>query len=85
MDISGVAVQEMGLSTSGTLREKDYMFFWQGKAPEEKTEVSFAMRNNLLSCTMPPSERTERLLKPQLQISARSASLIGAMLWAVFC
>lgn len=53
-----VALQETRLSASGTLREKDYTFFWQGKAPEEKREhgVGFAIKNSLLGCIIAPSE-----------------------------
>lgn len=53
-----VALQETRLSASGTLREEDYTFFWQGKAPEEKREhgVGFAIKNSLFGCIIAPSE-----------------------------
>jgi len=36
---------------SGTLKEKDYTFFWQGKSSEKPRQhgVGFAVRNNLLN------------------------------------
>ena len=75
-----VALQETRLPDSGSLREKDYTFFWQGKTPEEKREhgVGFAIKNSLLGCIVPPSEGSERILKLQLQTSAGPVSLVSA-------
>ena len=68
------------LLESGIIRQRDYSFFWQGKAADETREhgVSYAIKNNLLGCIIPPSEGTERLLKLQLQTSAGLVSLISA-------
>ena len=78
MDI--IALQQTRLSESGIIRERDYSFFWQGKAADETTEhgVGFAIKNNLLGSVIPPSEGTKRLLKLQLQTSAGLVSLISA-------
>lgn len=35
LDISIAAMQETWLAAVGMLQEKDYTFFWQGRAPEE--------------------------------------------------
>ena len=37
-------------SESGIIRERDYSFFWQGKAADKTTEHGdgFAIKNNLL-------------------------------------
>jgi len=77
MDI--VALQETRLAESGVLREKDYSFFWQGKATDETREhgVGFAVRNNLLDSIIPPTGGSERLLRLQLQTSAGPVSLIS--------
>ena len=68
MDI--IALQETRLPESGIIKEKDYSFFWQGKAADETKEhgVSFAVKNSLLGSIIPPSEGTERLLKPTSDI-----------------
>ena len=78
MDI--IALQETRLSESGIVRERDYSFFWQGKAADETREhgVGFAIKNNLLDSIIPPSEGTEMFLKLQLQTSAGLVSLISA-------
>ena len=78
MDIT--ALQETRLLESGIIRQRDYSFFWQGKAADETREhgVGFAIKNNLLGSLISPSEGTERLLKLQLQTSAGLVSLISA-------
>ena len=75
-----IALQETRLPESGIIRERDYSFFWQGKAADETREhgIGFAIKNNLLGSIIPPSEGTERLLKLQLQTSAGLVSLISA-------
>ena len=78
MDI--VTLQETRLSSSGSIREKDFTFFWQGKPPEETRQhgVGFAIRNGLLGSVVEPTEGTERLLKIQLHTAAGMVSLISA-------
>ncbi|KAL1250637.1 hypothetical protein QQF64_018433 [Cirrhinus molitorella] len=34
LDVDIAALQETRLADSGTLKEKDYTFYWQGKAPD---------------------------------------------------
>ncbi|XP_050703781.1 uncharacterized protein LOC126989216 [Eriocheir sinensis] len=78
MDI--VALQETRLSGSGSVREKDFSFFWQGKPPEEIREhgVGFAVKNTLLGTITPPTDGTERILSLQLNTSVGPATLISA-------
>lgn len=78
MDI--VTLQETRLSSSGSIKEKDFNFFWQGKPPEEIRVhgVGFAIRNCLLGSIVPPTEGSERILKIQLQSAAGLVSLISA-------
>ena len=50
LQVDIATLQETRLPGSGSLREKDYTFFWQGKSEEEVREhgVGFAVRNTLL-------------------------------------
>ena len=68
LQVDITALQETRLPESGIIRERDYSFFWQGKAADETREqgVGFAIKNNLLGSIIPPSEGTERLIKLQL-------------------
>ena len=79
LQVDIIALQETRLPESGIIRERDYSFFWQGKAADETREhgVGFAIKNNLLGSLIPPSEGTKRLLKLQLQTSAGLVSLIS--------
>ena len=45
LKIDIAALQETRLADSGTLKEKDYTFFWQGKSAEHRREhgVGFAV------------------------------------------
>nr|XP_049572502.1 craniofacial development protein 2-like [Syngnathus scovelli] len=62
IDIS--TLQETRLHGSGSLKEKDYTFFWRGKPPEETREygVGFAVRNTLLGAVVTPTGGSERIL-----------------------
>ena len=57
-------LQKTRLADSGTLKEKDYTFFWQWKGSDEPREhgVGFAVRNSLLRMVEPGSGGSERLL-----------------------
>ena len=50
LQLDVVALQETRLAESGTLGERSYTFFWQGKSEKEMREhgVGFAIRNELL-------------------------------------
>ena len=64
LNIDMAALQDTRLPSNGSLKEEDYTFFWQGKAPEEHRVhgVGFAVRNSLLPSVEPPSEGTARIL-----------------------
>ena len=66
MDIA--ILQETRLADSGTLKEKDYTFFWQGKRSDKPREhgVGFAVRNSLLRTVEPGSGGSEFLLTLRL-------------------
>ena len=60
MDI--VALQETRLPSTGSLKEANYTFFWQGLEPTERRiyGVGFAVRNSLLSILHRNSFQTDR-------------------------
>ena len=70
MDI--VALQEMRLPDMGSVKEKKFSFFWQGKPSNETREhsVGFAVRNTLLRSFVPSTVGSERNLSLQLHSSA---------------
>lgn len=74
------ALQETRLAGSGTLKEKDYTFFWQGKRAEDHREhgVGFAVRNSLLKTVEPGDGGSERLLTLRLQTSDGPVTLVSA-------
>ena len=74
------ALQETRLADSGSLREKDFTFFWQGKAPEETREygVGFAIRNTLLGMIEPGNQGNERLLTLRLHTTDGPVTFISA-------
>ena len=81
LKVNIAALQETRLPASGSLKEKDYTFFWQGLEPEERRlyGVGFAVRNTLLSSMEPPSQGTARILslsasRPHLDQQTSSAS-----------
>ena len=78
MDI--VALQETRLPETGSVRERDFTLFWQGKPSDEVREhfVGFAVKNKLLWSISPPAEGTERILSLRLQTSSGPVSLISA-------
>ncbi|XP_069176144.1 craniofacial development protein 2-like [Procambarus clarkii] len=80
LQMDTVALQETRLPAIGSIREKDFSFFWQGKPPEEVREhgVGFAIRNRLLGCIVLPTEGSARIIKLQLHTAAGRVSLINA-------
>ncbi|KAG6937221.1 craniofacial development protein 2, partial [Chelydra serpentina] len=80
LQIDIVALQETRLPDAGTLREKNYTFFWQGKSAEEIREcgVGFAVRNSLLGMVEPGQQGTERLLSLRLHTCTGPVNLISA-------
>ena len=58
------AVQEIRLSSDGSLREQDYIFFWEGKDQGELWlhGIGFVVRNSLLSMIEPPTRGSECIL-----------------------
>ena len=73
------ALQETRLADSGTLKEKDYTFYWQGKSSDEPRQhgVGFAVKNSLLSMVAPGSNGSERLLTLRLNTSSGPTTLVS--------
>ena len=78
IDIS--TLQETRLADSGSLKEKDYTFYWQGKSAEHRREhgVGFAVRNTLLKTVEPGDKGCERLLTLRVYTSDGPISIISA-------
>uniref|UniRef100_A0A2C9KAG3 Endonuclease/exonuclease/phosphatase domain-containing protein n=1 Tax=Biomphalaria glabrata TaxID=6526 RepID=A0A2C9KAG3_BIOGL len=72
------ALQETRLADSGSIKEKDYSFFWQGKAESEVSEhgVGFAVKNTLLNTVDLKCNGSERLLSLRLNTSIGHVTLI---------
>ena len=72
-------LQETRLADSGSLRENDFTFFWQGKSSTEHREhgVGFAVRNTLLKMIQPPSNGSARLLTLRLNTSEGPITLVS--------
>jgi len=79
LQVDIATLQETRLADSGTLREKDFTFFWQGKSAEDTREhgVGFAVRNSLLGMIEPCQQGTERLLSLRLNTTTGPVNLIS--------
>ncbi|XP_076041799.1 uncharacterized protein LOC143025684 [Oratosquilla oratoria] len=64
----------------GTLKEKEFTFFWHGKSAEDRSEhgVGFAVRNTLLSMVEPGDKGSERLMTLRLYTSEGPVTLVSA-------
>ena len=80
LNVDIAALQETRLADSGTLKEKEYTFFWQGKSSEEHRQhgVGFAVKNTVLNKVEPGSKGTERLLTLRLNTTEGPVTLISA-------
>ena len=80
LNVDIAALQETRLADSGTLREKDYTFFWQGKPSDEPREygVGFAVKNSLLKMVEPCSNGSARLLTLRLNTTEGPFNLVCA-------
>ena len=79
LNVDIATFQETRLADSGTLKEKDYTFFWQGKRSNEPREhgVGFAVRNSLLRMVEPGSGGSERLPTLRLNSATGPVTLIS--------
>lgn len=79
LQVDIAALQEAHLADSGTLKEKDYTFFWQGKSAEDHGEhgVGFAIRNTLLKMVEPGDRESEHLVTLHLHTSVGLVTLVS--------
>ena len=80
LNIDIVALQETRLDSTGSLRERDYTFFWHGKDPENRREygVGFAVKNTLLDKIEPPASGSKRIITLRLSTCAGPVNFINA-------
>ena len=78
VDIAGL--QETRLAEAGSLKEKNYTFFWQGLSTEEPRlhGVGFAVHNRLLDSITTPVGISERVSSLRLTTSNGCATIICA-------
>jgi len=79
LNVDIACLQETRLADSGTIREANYTFFWQGKPSDEPRQhgVGFAVKNNLVAFIEPPSSGTERILALRLSTSSGPANIFS--------
>ena len=79
LNVDIATLQETRLADSGSLKENDYTFYWQGKSSNEPREhgVGFAVRNTLMSMIEPGSVSSERLLTLRLNTNAGPVTLVS--------
>ena len=70
----------MRLAGSGSLKESDYTFFWQGKKEEGQRQhgVGFAVRNTLLDKVQLGHQATERLMSLAINTADSPINLLCA-------
>ncbi|XP_076067648.1 uncharacterized protein LOC143040440 [Oratosquilla oratoria] len=80
LQVDIAALQETRIADSGTLKEKEFTFFWHGKSAEDRSEhgVGFAVRNTLLSMVEPGDKGSERLMTLRLHTSEGPVTLVSA-------
>ncbi|XP_022799771.1 craniofacial development protein 2-like [Stylophora pistillata] len=71
LNIDVACLQETRLADSGSLRESDYTFFWQGLSQDERRQhgVGFAVRNSPLATTEKLTGGLERILVLRMKTS----------------
>lgn len=79
LNIDVACLQETRLADSGSLRESDYTFFWQGLSQDEPRQhvVGFAVRNSLLPTTETSIGGSERFLALRMKTSTGSVNFLS--------
>ncbi|GFR69803.1 craniofacial development protein 2 [Elysia marginata] len=73
-NIDIAALQETRLAESGSLKEKEYTFFWQGLGPDEHCIHGVG----ILSSVQPPLQGTERIISLLHNTSCSSTHVFSA-------
>ncbi|CAE1258108.1 unnamed protein product [Acanthosepion pharaonis] len=71
-------LQETRLADSGSIRETNYTFFWQGWPQDDPRQhgVGLAVRNSLILAIEPPTGESERILALRLSTSTGFANVL---------
>lgn len=79
LQVDIAALQETRQVDSGTLKEKDYTFFWQGKSSQDRGEhgVGFTIRNTLLKMVETGDRGSEHLMTLLLHTSVGPVTLVS--------
>lgn len=79
LEVDIVALQETRPADTGTLREKDYTFYWLGKGSDElrRQGVGFAVKNTLLGMVGPGSSSTARILTLRIRTAQCLVHLVS--------
>ena len=80
LNVDIAALQEMRLAGCGSLKEKEYTFFWQGRDDDEPREhgVGFAISNKLVQMVGPGSTKSERIMHMKLNTDLGTTNLLSA-------
>ena len=79
LNVDIAALQETRLAGSGSLKEKEYTFFWHGKGEDEPREhgVGFAIRNKLIQLVELGPPISERLMLMKFNTEEASTNLLS--------
>nr|KAG5691627.1 hypothetical protein BaRGS_023798 [Batillaria attramentaria] len=79
LDTDIACLQETRLADSGSIREANYTFFWQGLSQDDPRRhgVGFAVKNSLTAAIEPPTGGTERILALRLSTTAGFVNLLS--------
>ncbi|XP_067023851.1 uncharacterized protein [Acropora muricata] len=80
LNIDDACLQETRLPDSGSLRETDYTFFWNGLSQDEPRQhgVGFAVRNSLLASIETPTGGSSRRLVLRMKTSMGNINILSA-------
>ena len=80
LNVDIAALQETRLANTGSIKEKNYTFYWKGKDSNERRihGVGFAVRNNLLKTTCLGSNGCPRILTMRLNTTKGPATIVSA-------
>ena len=80
LNVDIAALQETRLAGCGSLKEKEYTFFWQGRDEDKPREhgLGFAVSNKLLQMVEPGSTKSERLMHMKLNTDSGTTNLLSA-------
>jgi len=79
LNVDIACLQETRLADSGSIREANYTFFWQGLSRDDPRRhgVGFAVKNSLSAAIEPPTGGTERILTLRLSTSTGFVNLLS--------